>query len=62
MSPLAPITSAFGARSSALEVIHGISLSGHNAIFTGGASGLGLETSRALESSGAAERNPYGLE
>ena len=49
----APITSAFGARSSALDVIQGMSLSGHKAIVTGGASGLGLETSKALACAGA---------
>jgi NAD(P)-dependent dehydrogenase (short-subunit alcohol dehydrogenase family) len=48
-----PITSAFGARSSALDVVKGISLAGRSAIVTGGASGLGLETSRALASAGA---------
>ena len=56
MSNSAPtrITSAFGARTTALEAIKGISLTGRNAIVTGGASGLGLETSRALASAGAA--------
>lgn len=49
----APITSAFGARSTALEVLEGIALQGRNAIVTGGAAGLGLETSRALASAGA---------
>ena len=48
-----PIVSPFGARTTALEVLHGISLAGRNAIVTGGASGLGLETSRALASAGA---------
>ena len=47
-----PITSAFGARSTALDVVAGISLEGRNAIVTGGASGLGLETSRALARAG----------
>ncbi len=48
------ITSAFGARSSALDVVQGISLAGKTAIVTGGASGLGFETSRALARAGAA--------
>jgi NAD(P)-dependent dehydrogenase (short-subunit alcohol dehydrogenase family) len=48
-----PITSAFGARSTALEVVAGKSLQGRKAIVTGGASGLGLETSRALAAAGA---------
>ena len=49
----APIGSQFGARTTALDAISGISLAGRNAIVTGGASGLGLETSRALASAGA---------
>ena len=49
----APITSHFGARSSALDVAQGLSLAGRTAVVTGGASGLGLETSRALASAGA---------
>ena len=48
------ITSAFGARSSALDVVQGLSLAGKTAMVTGGASGLGFETSRALASAGAA--------
>ncbi len=48
------ITSAFGARSTALDVVQGVSLAGKTAIVTGGASGLGFETSRALASAGAA--------
>jgi NAD(P)-dependent dehydrogenase (short-subunit alcohol dehydrogenase family) len=48
-----PITSRFGARTTAMEAVQGISLKGRNAIVTGGASGLGLETSRALASAGA---------
>jgi NAD(P)-dependent dehydrogenase (short-subunit alcohol dehydrogenase family) len=49
----APISSAFGARSTAIDVVQGISLAGKRAIVTGGASGLGFETSRALASAGA---------
>lgn len=47
------ITSRFGAGSTALEVIAGSDLSGRNAIVTGGASGIGVETARALASAGA---------
>ena len=47
------IPTRFGARSTALEVVAGISLRGKNAIVTGGAAGLGLETSRALAAVGA---------
>ena len=41
------------AHTTALQAVEGISLHGRNAIVTGGASGLGLETSRALVSAGA---------
>jgi NAD(P)-dependent dehydrogenase (short-subunit alcohol dehydrogenase family) len=43
----------FGYRTTALEVVDGISLVGKNAIVTGGYSGIGLETARALASAGA---------
>ncbi len=43
----------FGARSTALEVIAGHDLHGHEAIVTGGASGIGVETVRALAAAGA---------
>ena len=46
-------TAPLGARSTALEVVQGIRLGGQQAIVTGGASGLGLETSRALAATGA---------
>lgn len=48
-----PIESGFGARSSALDVIDGVDLVGKTAIVTGGYSGLGLETVRALLMAGA---------
>jgi NAD(P)-dependent dehydrogenase (short-subunit alcohol dehydrogenase family) len=48
-----PITSAFHARSTALDVVAGLDLKGQRAIVTGGAGGLGLETSRALAVAGA---------
>jgi NAD(P)-dependent dehydrogenase (short-subunit alcohol dehydrogenase family) len=43
----------FGARSTAREVIEGHNLSGREAIVTGGASGIGVETVRALALAGA---------
>jgi NAD(P)-dependent dehydrogenase (short-subunit alcohol dehydrogenase family) len=52
MSP-APITTPFGFESTAAEVIAGIDLSGRRAIVTGGASGIGVETARALAGAGA---------
>lgn len=48
-----PIGSGFHAKSTAMEVIDGIDLTGKTAIVTGGYSGLGLETVRALASAGA---------
>ena len=47
------ITTPFGFHSTASEVIAGVELSGKRAIVTGGASGIGIETSRALVSAGA---------
>lgn len=52
-TPDSPVTSPFGARTTALQAVSGISLTGHTVIITGGAAGLGLETSRALASTGA---------
>lgn len=43
----------FGARSTAREVIDGYNLDGREAIVTGGASGIGVETVRALALAGA---------
>ncbi len=48
-----PLPSGFGMRSTASEVIAGIDLSGKTALVTGGHSGLGLETVRALAGAGA---------
>ena len=57
-----PVTTPFTVTSTAAEVIAGIDLSGRRAIVTGGASGIGIETARALASAGAevtlAVRNP----
>lgn len=53
MTDQAPISSPFGMRSTALEVVDGIHLSGKVALVTGGYSGLGLETVRALAFAGA---------
>ena len=47
------IGSGFGAHSTADDVLAGIDLSGKLAIVTGGYSGLGLETTRALSKAGA---------
>lgn len=48
-----PIGSGFSAQSTAAEVLHGVSLAGKVAIVTGGYSGIGLETTRALTRAGA---------
>lgn len=48
-----PIDSGFHAKSTASDVLEGIDLSGKNAIVTGGYSGIGLETVRALAAAGA---------
>jgi NAD(P)-dependent dehydrogenase (short-subunit alcohol dehydrogenase family) len=52
-TPQHRIDSGFGYRSTAAEVLGGIDLSGRLAIVTGGYSGLGLETTRALSGAGA---------
>jgi NAD(P)-dependent dehydrogenase (short-subunit alcohol dehydrogenase family) len=54
ITPQKPLGSGFGARSTAEQVVAGIDLSGRLAIVTGGYSGLGLETVRALAAAGAA--------
>lgn len=47
------VTSEFGARSTAGEVVAGHDLSGVSAIVTGAASGIGVETAKALAKAGA---------
>ncbi len=47
------ITTPFGFHSTASEVLRGVDLTGKRAIVTGGASGIGLETSKALVNAGA---------
>ncbi|MFI5925127.1 SDR family NAD(P)-dependent oxidoreductase [Micromonospora sp. NPDC051543] len=57
-----PITTSFAHDSTAMDVIRGVDLVGRRAIVTGGSSGIGVETARALASAGAevtlAVRNP----
>ncbi|PZT75831.1 MULTISPECIES: oxidoreductase [unclassified Streptomyces] len=48
-----PLGSPFSVASTAQDVIAGLDLSGRNAVVTGGYSGLGLETTRALVGAGA---------
>jgi NAD(P)-dependent dehydrogenase (short-subunit alcohol dehydrogenase family) len=52
-TPQHHIDSGFGPHTTATEVLEGIDLSGRLAIVTGGYSGIGLETVRALASAGA---------
>ncbi|MFI6920381.1 SDR family NAD(P)-dependent oxidoreductase [Nonomuraea spiralis] len=52
-TPQHKIGSGFGARSTADEVLKGIDLTGRLALVTGGYSGLGLQTTRALTRAGA---------
>ncbi len=52
-TPQAPINSGYGMRTEAREALGGRRLDGKVAIVTGGYSGLGLETTRALAGAGA---------
>lgn len=47
------ITTPFNAESTAAEVIAGVDLTDRRAVVTGGASGIGIETARALAAAGA---------
>jgi NAD(P)-dependent dehydrogenase (short-subunit alcohol dehydrogenase family) len=47
------VSTPFTAESTAAEVIEGIDLTGRRAVVTGGASGIGIETARALAAAGA---------
>jgi NAD(P)-dependent dehydrogenase (short-subunit alcohol dehydrogenase family) len=47
------ISTPFTAQSTAAEVVDGVDLTGRRAVVTGGASGIGIETARALASAGA---------
>jgi NAD(P)-dependent dehydrogenase (short-subunit alcohol dehydrogenase family) len=52
-TPQQNIDTGFGPRPTAVEVLEGIDLTGKHAVVTGGYSGLGLETVRALSGAGA---------
>ncbi|MGP4016511.1 SDR family NAD(P)-dependent oxidoreductase [Saccharopolyspora sp. 5N708] len=53
MTANTPIATPFDVDSTAAEVIAGVDLTGNRVIVTGGASGIGIETARALASAGA---------
>ncbi|SEO21007.1 SDR family NAD(P)-dependent oxidoreductase [Actinacidiphila rubida] len=59
-------TTPFGVRATAADILDGVDLSGRRMIVTGGSSGLGVETVRALAEAGAevtvATRNPAAAE
>ncbi|ANY19238.1 Fatty acyl-CoA reductase [Tsuneonella dongtanensis] len=52
-TPQQPIGSPFGYRSTAREVVAGIDMSGKRVVVTGGYSGIGTETVRAIAEAGA---------
>ena len=50
---MSPVTTSFSFQSTASEIIEGIHLTGKRAVVAGGASGIGIETARALAGAGA---------
>ncbi|MFR9778207.1 SDR family NAD(P)-dependent oxidoreductase [Micromonospora sp. MS34] len=53
MTTSTPVTTPFTRETTALEVVRDLDLTGRRAIVTGGASGIGVETARALAAAGA---------
>ena len=48
-----PVSTPYGFSTTAAEVVAGVDLAGRRVVVTGGASGIGVETARALASAGA---------
>ncbi|MGS2645437.1 oxidoreductase [Streptosporangium sp. LJ11] len=53
LTPQTPLGTGYGPATTAAEVVAGVDLTGRTAIVTGGYSGLGVETVRALRAAGA---------
>ena len=53
MPATTPVTTPFTAESTAADIVAGVDLTGRRAIVTGAASGIGIETARALAGAGA---------
>ena len=53
MTASTPAAWPYGAQTTAAEVVAGVDLTGRRAVVTGGASGIGVETARALATAGA---------
>jgi NAD(P)-dependent dehydrogenase (short-subunit alcohol dehydrogenase family) len=47
------MTTSFGATNTAAQIVDGVDLTGSRAVVTGGSSGIGIETARALAQAGA---------
>ncbi|RZU77332.1 NAD(P)-dependent dehydrogenase (short-subunit alcohol dehydrogenase family) [Micromonospora kangleipakensis] len=53
MTTSTPVSTPYSRETTAIEVVRGIDLTGRRAVVTGGASGIGVETARALAAAGA---------